>query len=453
MTSCGGGGDDSVVIITDDDGGGQQQTNANLLISFTIPAGVNNLVIPADVQIDGTELKIFFPANTDRSSIISSFSISANAILKVGGIDVVSGSTPINFNDVIILTVVAENGNEKDYFVSSEANFTGLDASVQSIRGFYNAPGFQLAITRNEKLVYTNSYGFADIGGQENVTDLSVFRIASISKPITAVAIFKLVQDGLLELDDTVFGSGGVLGNDFGTAPYDVNIENITVKHLLDHKSGWTNDPYDPMFVNLSWSQSQIIGDMVDNRPLANEPGSTSFYLNFGYSVLGRVIEKVSGQAYDTYVKQEILSPAGISSMEIARNSINEKWPNEVEYFSQEGFSPYTDMDVTRMDSHGGWVASATDLSRFLVTVDGNSNVTDVLGDEMLNNANIGNNWWFAGSLPGTSSVIGRNNDTFTFVILTNTRTADVQAILNDMKTIMVSYIESRSSWPEYDLF
>ena len=173
-----------------------------------------------------------------------------------------------------------------------------------------------------------------------------------------------------------------------------------------------------------------------------------------GVGTIGRKIKAAYGMDYDDYVKQTILTPAGISTMEIANNTLSGKFPNEVEYFGQESLGAY-DMNVTRMDSHGGWIASATDLAKLLVTVDRNNGVSDVVGTDLLNTMYFGfENWWFAGSIPGTSAVFGRLNDDFSYVILTNTRTLpDIFAIITDMQGAMQSNIESRSSWPNYNLF
>ena len=451
--SC-GGSDDSSAPMTDDMGQ-DPQSAANLIISFNIPASENNLPIPADVQTSGNAMKIFFPPNSDRSAIRVNFQLSPGAMMLVGSTEIISGETPINFNSDVALKVVADNGDENVYQVASEANFNTLDNAIESLRNQYSAPGFQVAIVKDERLVYANGYGKADLQNQEDVTDASVFRVASVSKPITVIAILKLVQDGVLNLSDTVFGVNGLLENDFGTPPYGNNIELITVKHLLDHTSGWTNDPFDPMFANITWTQKQVIDDMLNNRPLVTQPGETYYYSNFGYLVLGRIVEKVTGSAYDTYLKQDILSPAGISTMEIANNSITEKWPNEVEYFSQENFNPYTQMNTHRMDSHGGWVSNAKDLARLLVLVDGGNKVADILDSSTLSNSYIGfNDWWFAGSLPGTSTVVGKMGSGYQYIILTNTRPAtDIFEIITDMQALMQSRIESRSSWPNYDLF
>ena len=446
--------DDSSPMMNDDDMGQDPGSAANLITNFAIPAGANNMPIDADVQAGNNTFKVFFPPNVNRSAIVVNYELSPGAQLFIGANEIVSGETPINFTSSVTLTVVAENGDENNYTVTSEGNFTALDAAIENLRTQYNAPGFQLAIVKNEKLVYANHYGNADIAGTQSVTDASLFRIASVSKPVTVIAILKLVQDGVIGLNDTVFGANGILGTDYGTAPYGTNIENIQVIHLIDHVSGWTNNPFDPMFANINWSQEQVIDDIVNNRPLETVPGATYYYSNFGYCVLGRVVEKVTGMSYVDYVKDQILSPSGIVTMQNAKPG-TENWPNEVEYYSQENFNPYTDMNVPRMDSHGGWVASATDLAKLLVRVDGGNAVPDILTSQTTAVNYIGvSDWWFAGSLPGTSSVVGKIAGEYNYVILTNTRpSTDIFAIITDMQQLMQSSIENRSSWPNYDLF
>ena len=132
---------------------------------------------------------------------------------------------------------------------------SGADlGKIQSkIDGYMQAngiPGLSVAITKDEKLVYARGFGFADQAQGVKVNPRHRFRIASVSKPITSIAIFKLVEDDdqNLDLGDTVFGQGGTLGTTFGTAPYDSDKTQITVQHLLEHSSGWDNNPSDIMF-------------------------------------------------------------------------------------------------------------------------------------------------------------------------------------------------------------
>ena len=330
--------------------------------------------------------------------------------------------------------------------------FTELDKAIAGKMTLYNIPALAIAITRNEKLVYVHSYGFADKETSKLASNNDLYRIASISKPITVIAILNLVQDGLLTLDQKVFGSDGILGNEYGTAVAGSNKDLVTVRNLLDHRSGWTNTPNDPMFSDVTLTQTQLISNLVMNRPLTSTPGTSYYYLNIGYCILGRVIEKITNQTYENYVRV-LATEMGITEIKIGGNTLIDRLPKEVKYYQNE-FSPYA-INVKRMDAAGGWVASATDLARFVVSVDRKSYVPDIISPTLLNQFYFGYfNWYHYGSLPGTSAVLERVNDTYNYVVLVNTRTEyNYDVILEDLKNTVSTQISTVSDWPEQDLF
>ena len=108
----------------------------------------------------------------------------------------------------------------------------------------YNVPGLSLAITKEGALVYNQAFGFADQKEQEPLTQQHRFRIASLSKPITSVCIFKLVELGKLNLSDKVFGKVGILTDRFKKVRKNYNLEQVTIQYLLTHMvGGWGNAP------------------------------------------------------------------------------------------------------------------------------------------------------------------------------------------------------------------
>ncbi|KAA2217201.1 serine hydrolase domain-containing protein [Maribacter flavus] len=332
-------------------------------------------------------------------------------------------------------------------------SFENFEAQITSFMETYQVPGLQVAITKDEQLVYVKSFGYADVENQIPVTDNSLFRIASISKPITFISMLKLSEDGQVSLGSKVFGEDGVLGTEYGTLPYSPGILDISVNDLIEHRSGWTNDPYDIMFDDPSLSHQELFSEMIDNRRIDETPNY--YYLNFGYCVLGRVIEKMSNETYEAYVQENILAPMGITEMKIGGNTLEERIENEVVYYpSTEGsFSPY-DMNVTRMDAHGGWIASAKDLARFIVHIDRRSNVPDILPTNRLNRPYFNYfNWVHTGSLPGTSSVLSRHNDTFNYSVIMNKRSSNYETILNAVQSVINNEIDTRTTWPNVDLF
>ncbi|RRQ48652.1 class A beta-lactamase-related serine hydrolase [Maribacter algicola] len=342
---------------------------------------------------------------------------------------------------------------EEETVAEEPISFENFEAQITSFMETYQVPGLQVAITKDEQLVYAQSFGFSDVENQIPVADNSLFRIASISKPITFISMLKLSEDGQVSLGGKVFGESGILGTEYGALPYSPGVLDISVNDLIEHRSGWTNDPYDIMFDDPSLSYQELFSEMIDNRRIDETP--TYYYLNFGYAVLGRVVEKVSNVSYEAYVQENVLAPMGITEMKIGGNTLDERLENEVVYYpSTEGaFSPY-DMNVTRMDAHGGWIASATDLARFIVHIDRRPNVQDILPTNRLNRPYFNFfNWVHTGSLPGTSSIMSRHNDTFNYTVLMNKRSTNYEAILNAVQSVINNEIDTRTKWPNVDLF
>jgi CubicO group peptidase (beta-lactamase class C family) len=151
------------------------------------------------------------------------------------------------------------------------------------------APALSVAIVRNGAFVFERPFGMADKEAQLPTAPTTLFRIASVTKPFTSVAIFTLVEQGKLNLNDKVFGSSGVLDNMYGKPPYKQYVTDITVDNLLTHTSGgWPNDSTDPMFRFNSWSQAKLITWTLANLPLTYPPGTHWAYSNFGYCVRAR---------------------------------------------------------------------------------------------------------------------------------------------------------------------
>ena len=197
-----------------------------------------------------------------------------------------------------------------------------------------------------------------------------------MSKPITSVALFSLVEKGVLRTEATVFGERGVLGTRYGKFPYGQGIEQITIDHLLTHTSGGWDNRNDPMFTNPGMDQAELIAWALNTVPLKNPPGKVFAYSNFGYCLLGRVIEKITGQPYSDFVQTTILQPCGITDMRIAGNTLKDRAPEEVSLFrtisgtrpqrrslryqrNQDGFARRLDRDSCRSGAickPCGWV-------------------------------------------------------------------------------------------------
>jgi CubicO group peptidase (beta-lactamase class C family) len=331
---------------------------------------------------------------------------------------------------------------------ASAAQLREMRREAEAFRANYGVPGLEVSIARHGRLVYEQAFGFADRRSGDPLTPAHLFRIASVSKPITSVAIFTLVEQGRLSLADSVFGPRGVLGNEFGPPPYRRWVEDLRLEHLLTHTGGgWENDKADPMFRNPSMSQHELIVRTLVEQPLQHAPGQHYGYSNFGYCVLGRVIEKVGGHPYPHYVRQEVLAPCEASAMRIAGSTLGERAQGEVVYDGQ-GENPYG-MNVQRMDAHGGWLASASDLVRFATHVDGFSAKRNILKPATIRvmttasaanpgyakgwEVNSSGNWWHNGSLPGTSSLMVRTASGLCWAGLANTRRKGIDPALDEL--------------------
>lgn len=297
-----------------------------------------------------------------------------------------------------------------------------------------NVEGVSIAISRNEKLVYAAGFGKADVASGEPVGPMHRFRVASVSKPITRVAVMRVVQDTNLETSSKVFGAGSVLGGSYPTPAGNPKIDDITVQHLIGHRGGWVNinkggDKSDPMFAYSGTGHSGLITWTLDNYPLGFDPGADNSYSNFGYSLLGRVIEAKTGKGYEAYVRDAILKPAGASGMVIGGDKEADRKSNEVKYY---GGGAYSSVKPQRFDAHGGWIATPIDLLRFMK-------------HESVLEASYGHN----GAMSGTKSVLSRASDGTAYAVISNSSNGGTDQLGAMMKEI----IDGVSVWPNHDLF
>ena len=329
----------------------------------------------------------------------------------------------------------------------------------------FRVPAMSIAISKHGHFVYDHAGGMADRQHLTQAQQGTLFRIADLSKPITAVTIFTLIETGKLNLTDKVFGPTGILGTKYGKPPLKPYVADVTVDHLLTHTAGgWSADDNDPMMHNNGWNQAKLIASTIENVPLTNAPGTHWAYSNFGYCVLGRVIEQATGQPYESYVQTNILAPCGISGMQIAHNSERQRASNEVVYIGQYSEDPYK-INISRMDSSDGWIASSTQLVQFLNHVAGAQNIPALLKPETIRamttpvpaypqgdaryargwmvSDNGAGSWWHSGSLPGSTSLMIHNPDGSCSAALCNTRTQPHQEMDTALYQMMYDLAQS----------
>lgn len=248
-------------------------------------------------------------------------------------------------------------------------------AQIEALLKKWHIPAASITILERGKPVFSEAYGGAKLE--------SVFRIASVSKPITATAVLLLSEQGKLKLDDHILD----YLPQFRDAITDIRLRNVTIRHLLEHSGGWDERASgDPVFatyealkengLSLPPDRDEIIAGWL-TLPLDFEPGSRYAYSNFGYVLLGRIIEHVTGQLYARFTATHVLD----KSAQQAGTLREERIEGEVEYFDTPDappalsvFSsqphavarPYGAFSIAVQDSAAGWLASSPGLARFL---------------------------------------------------------------------------------------
>ncbi len=268
-----------------------------------------------------------------------------------------------------------------------------LGEAIQQFMAARNIPGGAFAIVDKDRLLFQQPIGFADRDSKEPVTTKSLFRIASLSKPITAMGILKLVEQSKLKLDDLFLDLVQTEQSDALNSIIDPRIHKVSIRHLLHHTAGWDrNATFDPMFATRSIAKElgvrspatiENIIEFMLKRSLDFEPGSRYCYSNFGYCLLGRVIASVAKEPYASFIQREILAPCGAKSMRLAKTRLEDRNGNEVRYYDSDDTLtvsvfdndlskvewPYGGFSIEAMDAHGGWLASIEDIANLAIAL------------------------------------------------------------------------------------
>lgn len=347
--------------------------------------------------------------------------------------------------------------------MSDSDSLRGIDKEVQEFMKYWRIQGISLSVMRNDSLMFSKGYGWADKEKNEVMTPGHILRLASVSKLLTATGIMKLEEQGRLSLDDHVFGPDGILCDSLWTALIrDSLYYDITVEHLLRHKGGFSTRGGDPMFSTRTIMLQNRLSTPPDQntlvkvqlrKPLAFVPGETQEYSNFGFLLLSMIIEKLTGTDYESWMQENILKPAGCVDFHIAGNYYQDKYPNEVRYYVQPDDSPvdefnnsgrkvvrcYGGNDIPTLSGAGAWAASTAELCRFVASIDGRPEVPDIISVESVrrmtewfdpdtfslgwNDTKPTGEWTRTGTFSGTSALIKYFPDGECWVLVTNTST------------------------------
>lgn len=354
--------------------------------------------------------------------------------------------------------------------------------------------GAQIAVTRNDSLLYVKGFGWADMEKKQEMQPSNIMRLASVSKLLTAVGVMRLAEAGTLKLSDHVFGPKGILNDTaFTNAIKDQRYLDITVEQLLRHKAGFTTGAGDPMFSTRYIMMQNRLTTPPDNntlmkillkRRLGFTPGTAKRYSNVGYMLLSMIIEKKTRMSYEDYMRKFVFEPAGCYDFHIAGSYEKDRRKNEVKYYMHKGSEPvyeynnsgrmvekcYGENDIPNLKGAGAWCASAAELSRLVASVDLLPGVKDILSKKSVefmtrempdHDFSIGWNfcpkgrpWIRTGSLSGTSALVLRYPDGECWILITNTSTWKGHGFSNDtMRLFERLRQENRDKFPKRNLF
>ncbi len=361
-----------------------------------------------------------------------------------------------------------------------------FDSTVITFMEERGIPRGSLAVAREGRLVLARGYTWS--ADRLPVTlPTSLFRTASVTKPITAAAVLRLIQEGRLRLTDrvaTILGLG---------VTADPRIADVTVLRLLQHLGGWDREVSgDPMFDDVAIARASgrrlPVGrdDIVRYacaRRLDHAPGTAFAYSNYGYLLLGKIIERVTGMAYERYVREAVLAPVGITRMRLGRTLLPS--PGEVPYHSQfraetvmgasntEVPAPYGSFNLENNAFNCGWLASAVDLVRFARIYDGATPVltktTAALAVAPPETGRDGHGryygcgWhvrpgerglvtWHSGSLPGTSTLLVRRAGGLTWAAMFDQRDDPSGERYREIDPALHETADDVGTWPAGDL-
>lgn len=246
--------------------------------------------------------------------------------------------------------------------LSAQAPFAALARLAEEGHRESGAPGLSIAVVLDDRIAWSSGFGLADVENEVPARANTVYRIASISKPIAATAVMQLVERGRVHLDDPV--------QKYVPAFPEKGEQRVTVRHLMTHTSGIRHYRDGEM---ESHDNYQTVADALrifKDDPLLFEPGTKYSYSTYAYNLLAGVVEAASGLAFETYLRSGVFGPAGMTSTYF--DHVAEIIPRRAEQYVRTGAgvrnAPYADLSIKW--AGGGILSTAEDLARFHIALD-----------------------------------------------------------------------------------
>lgn len=251
-----------------------------------------------------------------------------------------------------------------------------IEALISTEMSRQNIPGLSVAVVADRQLRWSAGYGMADVENFVPAKSATVYRLGSISKPVTAVAVMQLVERGKLDLDAPV--------QKYCPA-FPEKQWPVTTRQILGHTSGIRHYKSDEEFNSTRFYPTMTEAlDMFKADALLHEPGAKYSYTTFGYTVLGCVVEGASALKFGDYVREHVLRPAGMDRMRV--DSVPDIIPNRAQgYYKTRGgeLKNSSLADNSYKIPGGGFVSTVDDLAKFAVAVQANTLVKKETAEQM----------------------------------------------------------------------
>jgi serine beta-lactamase-like protein LACTB len=241
-----------------------------------------------------------------------------------------------------------------------------IEAAVSNFMASSHVPGVSVAVVENGEYEWGSGFGLADAENNAPASEHTLFRLASISKPLTATAAMQLWERGQLDLDAPVQKYCPAFPQKSGP---------ISTRQVMGHLAGirhYKTGPNDLEVGNTKHFDNPIQAglDFFKNDPLLSEPGKTFHYSTQGYTLVGCVIEGASGAKYVDFVRQNVFVPAGMEHTQVDDRFAIIPYRTRFYQKTESGAVKNADfLDSSYKIPGGGWLSSAEDMAKFEVAI------------------------------------------------------------------------------------
>ncbi len=251
-----------------------------------------------------------------------------------------------------------------------------VDSAVVAWMEAFSVPGAQVAVMREGRLVLSRGYGIQSVDAPDPVLEESLFRIGSVSKPLTGLAFLRLVDQGIAGLDDRPVEVLLDHYTPLSGQTVDPRLPTATAREILRHQTGYGSREVDQVAWRAVWQHGATHIDEVYRhmlgRQLDHDPGTYYQYTNKNTKTIARYIEVLTGTDIESFTREALMAPAGVQRMAFGRSGLEDRDPMEVRYHDETGATSAlmdaSDHVMMHWDASGAWIGTASDVLRVVRT-------------------------------------------------------------------------------------